>query len=235
MSNFNMETITCPKCKTEQKIKIWESVNIAQSPKQKENILNGDFFTFKCKKCDCSMPIGYSFLYDEIEKKIMIWLLPDATEETIDSIKEYSKSIIDENQLKAKNCILRIVTTPNELREKIMINDAGLDDRVVELVKMVYLSQIVNNSEDKTIGEKIIEEMLIDVKGENDYYLVIFFKDEEPMMFPVQYEVYIKVYQDFIELIEENEQENFEIIDSDYAKRIFALANFESKMEENDK
>lgn len=219
MSNYNMQPIVCPVCKTEHKIKVWENLDGGENKKQKENILNGEFFKFKCKKCEYFAPLAYNFLYSDIKKHIALWLLPEATEEDIKSLNMSYVNSKDE-----KIYISRIVDTPNELKEKIMINDAGMDDRVVELMKMVYMSQLVEITGDEKIKEEGILEMYIDIKDE-EYSMVIFFENREPIMFPVKYEVYIKLYQDFIELIEADEEEGFVKVDYLWAKKMFDKKN----------
>ena len=220
MSNFNMEPITCPNCKTEQKIKVWESVDIAKSPKEKAKIISGEFFQFKCKKCDFSAPLAYNCLYSDIENKMLIWLIPELTDEVKDKLTT-AETLKGDNEHPTNDYIYRIVTTPNELKEKIMINDAGLDDRVVELLKMVYMSQLTTLTGDKTIAEEAITEMYLDIQDEDKYSFVIFFEKREPLMIPVNYDVYIKLYADFIEMIEQEHEEKFVEIDFEWAKKMF--------------
>lgn len=223
MSKFNMETMVCPKCKTEQKIKVWESVNVTQSPKEKERILKGEFFRFACKKCDMTAPLAYNCLYNDMDKKLLVWLIPELTDEVEEKLAS-AETIADDDK-SGLGYIYRIVETPNELKEKIMINDAGLDDRIVELLKMIYMSQMADITGDKTIAEEGITEMLLDVKGENDFAFVIFFEKREPLMIDINYDVYIKVYEDFIELVEEVSEEKFTRVDFQWAKKIFSLKN----------
>lgn len=219
MSNYNMQPIVCPICKTEHKIKVWENLDGSENGKQKENILSGEFFRFKCKKCDYFAPLAYNFLYTDVKKHMALWLLPEVTEEDLRVLNESYVQNKDE-----KIYISRIVETPNELKEKIMINDAGMDDRIVELLKMVYMSQLVEITGDEKIVEENILEMYLDVKGE-EYSIVIFFENREPIMFPVKYEVYIKLYQDFIEMVEEEEEDGFLKVDYLWAKRMFDKKN----------
>ena len=47
----------------------------------------------------------------------------------------------------------RVVTSPNQLVEKIQIFDAGKDDRVMELVKLLATDSILKNDPDKEFDE----------------------------------------------------------------------------------
>lgn len=216
MSKYNMEPIVCPVCKTEHKIKIWESLEASENEKQKEKILDNTFFMFDCKKCDYTAPLAYNFLYSDKKKNMMIWLIPEATEEVLAKMEEANTG--------KDNMICRVVETPNELKEKIMINDAGMDDRIVELFKLVYVSQLVAITGDESIAEEGITEMLFDI-NEDQYAFVVFFEKRDPVMIPANYEVYIKLYTDFIEIVEENEKKGFEKIDFLWAKDMFNRKN----------
>ena len=47
----------------------------------------------------------------------------------------------------------RVVTSPNQLVEKIQIFDAGKDDRIMELVKLLATDSILKNDPDKEFDE----------------------------------------------------------------------------------
>ena len=49
--------------------------------------------------------------------------------------------------------LARIVTSPNQLVEKIQIFDAGKDDRIMELVKLLATDSILKNDPDKEFDE----------------------------------------------------------------------------------
>lgn len=221
MSNFNMEPITCPNCKTEQKIKVWESIDVSVSPKEKQKILDGDFFKFSCKKCDFEAPLAYNCLYSDVENKLLIWLIPELTDEIKEKLS-VADTLKGDEKHDTSDYIYRIVTTPNELKEKIMIKDEGLDDRIVELLKMVYLSQISTLTGDETIADENILEMYLDRQGKGCYSFIIFFEKREPVMISINNDIYKKIYDDFIQLVESEQEEKFTEVDFQYAKKIFS-------------
>ena len=49
--------------------------------------------------------------------------------------------------------LARIVTSPNQLVEKIQIFDAGKDDRIIELVKLLATDSILKNDPNKEFDE----------------------------------------------------------------------------------
>ena len=50
---------------------------------------------------------------------------------------------------RTKKYLARIVTSPNQLIEKIQIFDAGKDDRIMELVKLLVTDSLHENNPDK--------------------------------------------------------------------------------------
>ena len=55
--------------------------------------------------------------------------------------------------LHAENYLARIVTSANQLVEKIYIFDAGKDDRIIELVKLLVTDSLHKNNPDKEFEE----------------------------------------------------------------------------------
>ena len=54
---------------------------------------------------------------------------------------------------RTKKYLARIVTSPNQLVEKIQIFDAGKDDRIMELVKLLVADFLHENNPDKEFDE----------------------------------------------------------------------------------
>lgn len=52
-----------------------------------------------------------------------------------------------------QNYLYRIVQSKNELREKLFIFDAGLDDRAIEIIKVFYAQKLQEDSLEVTIDE----------------------------------------------------------------------------------
>ena len=74
---------------------------------------------------------------------------------------------------RTKKYLARIVTSPNQLVEKIQIFDAGKDDRIMELVKLLATDSILKNDPDKEFDEL---RFAVDADGTN--ILVIINKGE---------------------------------------------------------
>ena len=73
-----------------------------------------------------------SFLVNRVHKKV-----------TTDALFDF----------RTKKYLARIVTSPNQLVEKIQIFDAGKDDRIMELVKLLAADSILKNDPDTEFDE----------------------------------------------------------------------------------
>ena len=135
MSLENKTTATCPQCKEPGEFTVWSSINTTLDPDKKAAVMDGSLFLFTCPKCGAKTIAVYPCLYHDMEKKLMIYLAP--TDAAFQDAMRSSATTADNDLMKTVGAgyIRRIVRTVNELREKVMIFEAGLDDRIVELFK----------------------------------------------------------------------------------------------------
>ena len=160
----------CPKCGATVEAEQWTAVNGEKNPQQKLKILEGSLFKAACKNCGNESKIGYPMLYNDTKQNYMIWLVYD--DEEVKHVTDYFKKskndiIEDENgEVVDTDCRQRIVMSPESLREKIMIFDSGLDDKMIEILKLAYAKEAQRTLRDDNIaaaffsnrdGEKQIE------------------------------------------------------------------------------
>jgi hypothetical protein len=132
MSLPQQTTETCRECGDTQPFTIWQSLNVTLEREAKEKLLNGELTRFNCQKCQWSGPVIYSFLYHDMEKHLMIWHWAEEGEPDMTALPPAGM---------IKDYQLRYVGNPNELTEKILLFDAGLDDRVLEVLKLIIRIQ----------------------------------------------------------------------------------------------
>ena len=66
MSLEREETLKCPKCKTENKFHIYDSINVTLDPELKKKVLDGSLFKMKCAECGTETVINYDTLYHDM-------------------------------------------------------------------------------------------------------------------------------------------------------------------------
>ena len=127
---------TCSSCKAKQEIDVYKSINAVTDPELKARVLSGEAFLWECPQCGKSNLSSFECLYHDPQQKFMVWLLPFGEPEgpEKDAIMRQTRAMGDYR--------LRIVENPGELIEKVLIFDAGLSDRCMELVKFVSLKEM---------------------------------------------------------------------------------------------
>ena len=143
MSRHHIEKVTCPSCHHEGDFELWDSINTALDPEMKEKVLNQSIFLYTCPNCGETFRLNYPTLYHQMEDLVMIYLVPESEVEKTYEMFYGENALADYRTEKYLN---RIVTSANQLIEKIKIFDAGKDDRIIELVKLLAADSILKNN-----------------------------------------------------------------------------------------
>lgn len=213
MSKFSYSQVTCPKCNKTQKVKVWDSINVNLDTEQKENIMSGKLFKFICDECGFTTRVEYPCLYHDMDKNLMIYCIPNFSGDTkiLDKMLNKLKSDSLENSI--KNYEFRVVKDTNKLAEKIKIFDEELDDRVIEIIKIINRSFFL-----KKYPEKEIEEILFNKNSEGSYVAQILIKDGTVAFMPISEEMINVILEKHKELLkEEKKEKGFVLIDEVWA------------------
>ena len=137
--------LKCPKCSQNIEIEQWSAINGDKNPGQKLKLLEGTLFESKCKSCGSPVTVGYPLVYHDTKQNYMIWLVYD--EQEVKHIIQYfkkskSEDADDEIEPVDHACRQRVVRSPDSLREKIMIFDSDLDDKIIEIMKLAYAKEV---------------------------------------------------------------------------------------------
>ena len=119
--------------------------------------------------------------------------------------------------------LFRLVSTPNQLREKLIIAEHGMDDRIVEIMKKIYLANLHMFFPKDNLKIEEINEVLFDINKEGNRGVVLFTEKYEPIFLPVNDKMYEKVREDFIEAVQEFDKNGFEQVDSKWADQYIAI------------
>lgn len=135
MSLPSKVSIICPQCGNSFDTTIWLSVNATATPDLRESLMAGKLNILKCPACGCIFEPDSELVYHDVERRFMIRYLENPTDKlNAPSVEpdSYAGGFPD-------SYALRIVDTRNKLVEKIKIFEDGLDDRVIEAIKLYYL------------------------------------------------------------------------------------------------
>lgn len=137
MSIPKKTTVSCPSCKKQFETITFESLNTDFAPDVVETIISGERFNAKCPHCGFVAHLEYDFLYHDMKHNAMIWVIPKNS-------SKYSEKVDKVRALPSlfPGDLTRIVSSTNALREKVACLESGKDDRIIELYKVLLLSQV---------------------------------------------------------------------------------------------
>lgn len=148
MTRYNKELVSCPFCSQENNVMIYESVNMQLDLTLWGKIKDGSLFQFSCRKCGKIIKLSYPFWFHDMESQLIVYYTPETDDEKLDDILEgLNKMIGGMSHLQHEFGIserYRFVNDFKDLMEKEFIFSDGLDDRIVEIMKRVVETQVLD-------------------------------------------------------------------------------------------
>lgn len=170
MSRIHMENIACISCGKESPYRFWDMIDPMMNQETKDKVLSGEIFTFTCPHCGAKRRVTYDTIYQEMAKGRTFHLV--TSEDTyMQAVNLYADRDSHSSPVLAHE-IVRIVLSQNQLAEKIRIFDEGLDDRIVEIIKAYFLSQLYEQEPDASVDEALF------FVGEDGAYEIAFLSQD---------------------------------------------------------
>lgn len=130
---------------------VWTSVTVNDSEDLKQDILAGRLNMFHCPSCSYSALIPSPMLYRDDERRLVISFYPSndpiVGEKVYNDVQKTSKESGELSEFEGYN--LRFISDYNELLEKILIFDNDMNDKAIEVIKLMILMQDPDNSENR--------------------------------------------------------------------------------------
>ena len=157
MSSKEIQRIVCPECGAEHDFEVWSRINTELDPSLKMRVKTGELFRTVCPSCGQPIDVVYPCLYHDMGEKFMIYYAPgrEAMEQAAGAFAEGideagEKRGFDAGEEGYRN---RVVGSLYDLQEKIAVFDAGLDDRVVEICKVLIGSELQESQPDAAFDD----------------------------------------------------------------------------------
>lgn len=189
MSRVHMENITCIACGKESPYRYWDMIDPMMNQETKDKVLSGELFTFTCKHCGAKRRVTYDTIYQEVAKGRTFHLVT-SEESYMQAVNIYADRDSHSSPVLAHE-IVRIVLSQNQLAEKIRIFDEGLDDRIVEIIKAYFLSQLYEQEQDIQV-----DEVLFFVGDQNQYEIAFLSQDGNHRSISFSREMYDGIKKD---------------------------------------
>ncbi|HAB60702.1 MAG TPA: hypothetical protein DCE48_08380 [Lachnospiraceae bacterium] len=120
---------TCPSCKSEHMVTCYEQLG----PNKKEEVMSASFLQWDCNSCGHKVKLVYPTYYCNIEKEFVVFLRPNVSD--VSCITEDEKEMFN-------GYTMRLCKTADTFVEKVRVFEAKLNDRAIELLKLITFAKI---------------------------------------------------------------------------------------------
>ncbi len=145
MSIIDAAEVVCPHCGATAEVKLVVSVNAVRRPDLRVQILDGSFQAVACPDCATEMRLPPEFIYLDLQRGQWIGVHPSDRLPDWPQLETAARAIFD-SSLGAgaaeatrglfDNVVPRIAFGWPALREKLLCADLGLNDTILELLKL---------------------------------------------------------------------------------------------------
>lgn len=143
MSVYHPVQATCS-CGNTFEARAAHSVNAQRSPAVRTAILDGTFHRSFCPTCGKAVTIETPFFYTDLKRKSVFMVKPRGERYLARRDSErlsHAVGFIPPSMISKRGRQLRVVYGLDELREKLVAQDAGYDDGFIELAKVFVLHE----------------------------------------------------------------------------------------------
>ena len=127
-------------CGHEFEVVLWDAINVTEKRELKSKLLNGEINQIQCGQCKKRSYIEKNLLYHDMDEKVWIQMFPQSDRSNWSSLEDQQRKSM-KKIAQSKGYRFRLAFGQQELLEKIRIFDSGLDDRIIEIIKLKVLEQ----------------------------------------------------------------------------------------------
>lgn len=211
MSLVRKEILKCPKCGAENQFRFYDSVNVSLDPELKEKVLNTSLFKMKCSKCGSETVVRYDLLYHDMSDARPLLIQCCQKKEGWEKINEQNENVrkmmADMNL--SNEFPHRVVIGYTALLEALRIFDAGYDDRVMFVLKMVFAAMLKRDHQE-------CKGLLFCGKDDKGQPLFSVLDDEfKPKLYNLTEDIYNNISEKLLPLLPPESEQHI-LIDHDY-------------------
>ncbi|MBX3330921.1 MAG: hypothetical protein KF722_11000 [Nitrospira sp.] len=154
MSRCENQQVTCPRCGASQETKVFVSVNGGRIKSAADRIVDGSWGALSCLKCGAEYHRPAPRLFSDLPGRLWLVRYDDAERGRYSMREEEANTIFEREWIErppasirdqALSMQRRICFGPAQLREKLLLRRHGLDDRMVECLKLVLMREYASD------------------------------------------------------------------------------------------
>lgn len=119
-----------------------DGINAGRSPEVRDEIIRGALHRVTCPSCRKTVTAEKSFFYSDASRGTFIQVKPRQDRHLWRQASaglEQTAALIPESHVPLSKRKIRVVFGMQELREKLIAEDLGIDDRIIELLKVIAI------------------------------------------------------------------------------------------------
>lgn len=130
----------CAKCGTVSQTREYRGLDLSKNPEGKAQLLQGEFFQWRCPKCGLEADAAYPCWYFDPEAKLGVCLVPGIDSSSADSALQAMNRNLE--GLALPGMTHRAAASFYAMQEIVRAHEAGLDLRAVQLAKPLIIGQL---------------------------------------------------------------------------------------------
>ena len=166
MSLYHTETVSCPSCGEANRVDMFYSVNSDRRPDLRQAVLDRNFQQQTCSKCHSTFRVDPDLNYLDAQRgqwiaahpfdRLGLWetVLAD---DVASFDKSYGPAASEGARDFGRSLAVRVVFGWPAFREKLVAQDAALDDRDLELLKMAILRRLPKAPLSQTVELRLVD------------------------------------------------------------------------------
>ena len=138
--------IACPSCGKPSQVSMWDVLEADCNPERAGQLASGRLLVHTCPHCGELVPLDYPLFYIDRARKVAAFY--PAGQGDLDAIRTvFVQAVgrfhgIELSQLRKQEFAMRVVPERHQLPEKVLAWRAGLDDRLLEVLKASLLAEL---------------------------------------------------------------------------------------------
>ena len=210
MSTCISKEVSCPVCGAVNKKQMWAGIDAQANPELRLRILRETLFDWKCPACGYDAQLVYPCLYHDKQRRFFICAAPAGCggQKVIENVAAKYPHTVSVKK--------RVVGSLCEMKEKILLFEAGLDDVPAEVVKFA-LAELV----EKKRGRKVRSGFFCAAGKDEDYIGFTFFLEGSDQ--PITQGTRLSVYNEALKIVQSTgfrEDGSFLRVDRALAERL---------------
>jgi hypothetical protein len=154
-SRVSSAEAVCPRCGAPNEVSLWNVLEADLNPERAAALASGDLLVERCPSCKGPVPLDYPLFYVDRTRKVAAFYPAHRGEKSaletafVQAVTRVGG--VDLSDLRRREIEMRLVAEPHELVEKVAAWQAGLDDRILELLKVQLLEELAASNPDRRL------------------------------------------------------------------------------------